>query len=139
MGDANPLRGYSLWRMNRLRISSVILATLAGAILCPTAAQATPSSGITAVTLAQGAIPDVLKPFASGADNYVAREITIAPGGTTGWHFHDGRVLGFVKEGTLTHPGADCAPHIFNQGDFIDEPSGADKFHAGRNLSLIHI
>ncbi len=102
--------------------------------MIPAAAQATPSSGVTAVTLNQGAIPAVLKPFVAGASNYVVREITIAPGGSTGWHFHDGPVLGVVRAGTLTHPGSDCVPTIYSTGAFINEPAGANNVHVGRNL-----
>ena len=118
--------------MRPILLCGVVVAV--GSALLPATASATPSSDITAVTLTQGAIPAVLQPFVSGASGYVAREITIAPGGTTGWHYHDGPVVGVVRSGTLTHPGADCVPQIYSQGQLIAEPNGADKFHVGRNL-----
>lgn len=64
----------------------------------------------------------------------VAKQITIAPGGTTGWQHHDGPVVGIVEAGTLTHPGADCKPVIFETGALINEPSGQVNTHVGRNL-----
>src|SRR6516162_3506617 len=71
---------------------------------------------------------------ADGTD-YVFREITIAPGGSTGWHWHDGRLYGVVKQGTLTHNMSDCSiDGIYRAGDSIAEPSGADHVHIGRNL-----
>ncbi|HET6986079.1 MAG TPA: hypothetical protein VFI00_05660, partial [Kribbella sp.] len=66
----------------------------AGLALVPATADATPGSGVTATILAQQTV---------GGKDYILREITIAPGGSTGWHFHDGTLYGFVKQGTLTH------------------------------------
>lgn len=67
--------------------------------------------------------------------DYVFRQITIAPGGSTGWHWHDGRLYGVIKEGTLTHDAADCAVDgVYPPGAGIFEPSGADHVHIGRNL-----
>lgn len=39
----------------------------------------------------------------------ILREITIDPGGSTGWHWHDGNLFGVVRQGTLTHNLADCS------------------------------
>lgn len=39
--------------------------------------------------------------------DYIFREITIAPGGSTGWHSHDGQLFGVVREGVLMHYRAD--------------------------------
>jgi quercetin dioxygenase-like cupin family protein len=70
----------------------------------------------------------------NGTD-YVFREITIAPGGSTGWHWHDGRLYGVIKQGTLTHNMADCSVDgVYQAGDGIFEPSGSDHVHIGRNL-----
>jgi quercetin dioxygenase-like cupin family protein len=71
---------------------------------------------------------------ADGTD-YVLLEITIAPGGSTGWHWHDGRLYGVIKQGTLTHNMSDCSNDgTYYAGDSIAEPSGADHVHIGRNL-----
>ena len=64
----------------------------------PTAA-AIPSTGVEAVTISQATVDGI---------DYITREITIAPGGSTGWHYHDGRVYGVIREGTLTHDAANC-------------------------------
>ncbi|MEV0297884.1 cupin domain-containing protein [Nocardia sp. NPDC050710] len=96
-------------------------------------AGATPGTGVTAVTLGRAQIPAGLSPMVAGTD-LVVREITIAPGGATGWHFHDGPVFGFVRAGTLTHPGPDCVATVYRTGDFIDEPAGAWNVHIGQNL-----
>ena len=114
-----------------VRVSAI---TAFGVLAVPSLAYATPSSGVTATTLTQGAIPAVLAPYVGGATDFVVREITIAPGGTTGWHYHDGPVIGVVRQGVLTHPGPDCVPVIYSAGDVIDETAGAGNVHEGSNL-----
>ncbi|MFC9439928.1 cupin domain-containing protein [Nocardia sp. NPDC057030] len=110
------------------------VAIMLGAALCAgIPAGATPGTDITAVTLAQAQIPAGLLPFVAGTD-LVVREITIAPGGSTGWHYHDGPVFGIIRAGTLTHPGPDCVAPVFHAGDFIYEPEGDWNVHIGRNL-----
>lgn len=98
---------------------------LASAIVIPGTAAATPSSGIEAETLVQSTL--------DGKD-YVTRELTVAPGGTTGWHYHPGQVFGVIKQGTLTHYRGDCSVDgVYNAGDAISEGSGDGYVHEGRN------
>lgn len=92
----------------------------------PATASGTPSEGVTGEILAQTTI---------GGHDYVLRRITIAPGGTTGWHFHDGMLYGLVTEGTLTHYKSDCTiDGVYGTGGTIVEPSGPGYVHRGRNL-----
>ncbi len=121
-------------QLTRTAIVAMGCALAAVAIPAGTAG-ATPSSGISAVTLGSADIPAGLLPFISGPGEATAREITIKPGGTTGWHWHDGPIFGIVKSGTLTHPGSDCKPVIYRAGDFINEPAGIRNTHRGVNLT----
>jgi quercetin dioxygenase-like cupin family protein len=66
--------------------------------------------------------------------DYITREITIQPGGSTGWHYHDGRVFGVVREGTLTRTMKDCSVVASPEGAAVTEDSGSDHTHIGRNL-----
>lgn len=92
----------------------------------PVTAQATPSSGVTGTIIFSTTV---------GHTDYILREITIAPGGSTGWHFHDGTLYAVVKHGTLTHNESNCAVDgVFHAGDSLVEPSGAMHVHIGRNL-----
>jgi len=101
---------------------AVATAGLAGA----TAASASPSAGLHVVTLSQNTVDGI---------DYVTREITIAPGGSTGWHYHDPIVYGIIRAGTLTWAPADClAVKTFPAGSAVAEASGADHVHLGRNL-----
>lgn len=96
-----------------------------GAVLFTASAAATPNSGIEADTLVQSTL--------DGRD-FVTRELTIAPGGTTGWHYHPGQVFGVIKQGTLTHYKGDCSVDgVYNAGDSISEGSGTGYIHEGRN------
>lgn len=100
-------------------------AILSGVIAAPPAASATAAHGVTATVLWQQS---------AGVD-YVFREITIAPGGSTGWHWHTGQLYGVINEGTLTHYAADCSVDgVYPAGAGVFEPSGADHVHIGRNL-----
>jgi quercetin dioxygenase-like cupin family protein len=106
----------------RLRVTLLTLMPL----LFPATAAATPADGVTATVLSQAA---------RDGHDYILREITIAPGGSTGWHWHQGRVYGVIKAGTLTHDAANCTlDGVYNAGDPITEPPGPDHVHIGRNL-----
>lgn len=91
----------------------------------PATAFATPSINTEAVVISQATFDGV---------DYITREITIQPGGSTGWHYHDGRVFGVVRQGTLTRTFADCADVVSPVGSAVTEDSGADHVHVGRNL-----
>ncbi|WP_284746556.1 cupin domain-containing protein [Amycolatopsis sp. RTGN1] len=103
---------------------TLFAATALAVTLASGTASATPGSGVAGTILAQKTI---------GHTDYTLREITIQPGGYTGWHFHDGTLYAYVKAGTLTHNLADCSiDGIFGTGRaFTEKP---DQVHIGRNL-----
>jgi quercetin dioxygenase-like cupin family protein len=96
------------------------------AVALPPIASATSGHGVTAALLSQ---------TTRNGQDYILREITIDPGGSTGWHWHDGTLFGIIRQGTLTHNLADCSTDgVYGPGDAISEPSGSDHVHIGRNL-----
>jgi quercetin dioxygenase-like cupin family protein len=106
-------------------VGMVVAGAVASAVLvAPEAAEATPPSDVSATLISDVTI---------GSTDYVLREITIAPGGSTGWHYHDGPVLGLMRSGTLTHVDSDCSVATYRTGQIIIEPKGADHVHIGRN------
>lgn len=113
--------------MTRVRwLISVSTAVIAVPLLSAPSAAATPGIDLTAETLASATV--------NGHD-YVTKQITIGPGGSTGWHWHPGRVFGVIRAGTLTHDVADCSVDgIYPTGAPITEDSGPDHVHIGRNL-----
>jgi quercetin dioxygenase-like cupin family protein len=113
--------------MDRVRVATLVASSL---ILVPIGlvapASATPGVGVEAVTLSQATY--------KGQD-YVTKEVTIAPGGSTGWHWHPGRVFGVIREGTLTHAVANCSiDAVYPAGSPVTESTGPDNVHVGRNL-----
>ena len=103
----------------------LITATVPVSMALSPAAAATPSENADAVIVSQATVDGV---------DYITREITIQPGGSTGWHYHDGRVFGVVQEGTLTRTMKDCSVVVSPEGSAVTEESGADHTHIGRNL-----
>jgi quercetin dioxygenase-like cupin family protein len=89
-------------------------------------ASATPSVSVDVETLSQATV--------DGQD-YITKQITIAPGGSTGWHWHPGRVFGVIREGTLTHDAANCFQDgVYPAGSPVTEGTGPNNVHLGRNL-----
>jgi quercetin dioxygenase-like cupin family protein len=100
-------------------------------LIAPARTSATPVRGIEAVIVNRESL---------ASNDYVVRDITIAPGGSTGWHWHDGELAGVIKQGTLTHNASNCSVDgIYHVGDAIIEPAGADHIHIGRNLGLVPV
>lgn len=131
--DATRSRMGNAQLMSSLR-RAVLAATALAAVtvaVAPAVADATPSYGVTATIISKTTV--------DGTD-YILREITIAPGGSTGWHYHDGTLHAYVAQGTLTHDMSDCAVDaIYHSGDTFVEPSGADHVHIGRNLGTVPV
>jgi len=65
-------------------------------------AAGTPSSGQTVEVLAAGHLPDRFKLDTKGPVDLVTLKVTVAPGGTSGWHSHGGAVVVTVASGTAT-------------------------------------
>ena len=88
-------------------------------------ASATPGDGVEAITFSHSSL---------GGKDYITKQITIAPGGTTGWHYHPGQVFGVIKSGTLTHYDSGCSiDGVYRVNDPITEGSGSGYVHEGRN------
>ncbi|MET9249921.1 hypothetical protein [Nonomuraea sp. NPDC003709] len=67
--------------------------------------------------------------------DYIIRRITLPPGQTTGWHYHQYTIFGVVQNGTLSHFDASCkSDGGYKKGSTITEPGGAKYVHIGRNL-----
>ena len=73
---------------------------------------------------------------APGAGEVVVQEITIGPGGTTGWHSHPGPVVVVVKQGTITYirsAGGECVGTPYSAGTAFVDP-GQGHAHTAFNL-----
>ncbi|MEU6257067.1 cupin domain-containing protein [Streptomyces sp. NPDC047043] len=110
---------------NALR-TAVVGTIVTGTVLtCGTAGATPPGPGVTGKLISTTTI---------GNTDYVVREVTVPPGQSTGWHFHDGPVYGFVRQGTLSHYHSDCAEDgVYKTGTTVREPGGPSDVHLGRN------
>src|ERR1700754_4967091 len=99
--------------MKTVRCFALVAAAIApvSAVLLPTAS-ATPAENTDAEVISQATV--------DGMD-YIIRKITIQPGGSTGWHYHDGRVFGVIREGTLTRTMDDCSVVASPEGSGVTE------------------
>jgi quercetin dioxygenase-like cupin family protein len=110
------------------------MACVTAVAIVPSAALATPGSGVSATILAKGTSEDGLKIRTKGRTDVIVRTITIDPGGSTGWHYHLGKLIAVVQSGTLTRTMADCSVETATAGQSFVEPDGAKHVHIGRNL-----
>ncbi|WP_033295648.1 cupin domain-containing protein [Amycolatopsis jejuensis] len=111
------------------RLAVAAATTVAAAVAVPAVADATPPKGVTGTIVWQSTL---------GGKDYILREIKLAPGGTTGWHWHDGTLYAAVRQGTLTHNLSDCSVDgIFSAGQTLTEPSGSGHVHIGRNQGTV--
>jgi quercetin dioxygenase-like cupin family protein len=128
-----------------------------GASLYIGIAWATPASGFTSTTTAEGRLEGIevsnhmtfpenapselkgklwesLQQTRGPSDLYVQSNVW-APGGTTGWHTHPGHSLIIVTEGAVTaydmHDPS-CTPHVYKAGMAIVD-AGGDHVHVLRN------
>ena len=140
---------------------AVIGVTLATAVEFSARLLATPGSGFSASTIAQGRFDDidvasqVLREFGDStprkdlwlslqktkgpSDLFVQNNLWV-PGGYTGWHTHPGHSLIIVTEGAITaYDGDDpsCTPTVYTAGmGFVD--AGGDHVHNLRNEGTVN-
>jgi hypothetical protein len=133
-----------------IRKRRVIVAVFAGVFLVSGAALATPGIGIiSAPVQARGTNAEELnihsdagiKLKTRSSVDFVTQTITIAPGGTTGWHSHPGPVLVTVKTGALTLVYANdptCAGQVYSAGEsFVDR--GDENIHTALNRGTTNV
>ena len=109
-------------------------------------ASATPGGGIVAAPVIARATVDAdnfkLKLHDSSNPADVAiQQVTIAPGGFTGWHTHPGPAVVLVKSGSFTLYEADdlsCMGRTYTAGEsFVD--TGYGNVHIGRNEAMTNV
>jgi hypothetical protein len=128
-----------------IRMRRIVVAVLAGLFGVVGVALATPGVGIIGAPVhARGTNAELLnihseagiKLKTKSSVDFVTQQITIAAGGTTGWHSHPGPVLVTVKAGALTLVYANdptCAGHTYRAGEsFVDR--GDENVHTALNL-----
>lgn len=126
--------------MNRLlATTSVGIGAVLVCLGVPGVASATPPSGVTAQTLEHWSFPFVPGSAEIEGTDLTIRRIEIAPGGTTGWHFHDGPVYAYVETGVLSRTLSDCSVVSTAAGIVVAEDVGGDHVHEGTNFGAVPV
>jgi quercetin dioxygenase-like cupin family protein len=100
---------------------ALVSVGLAGVVTAMTVAPggATPPSGLTNIPLARGTnTTDGSIPLKAGSDVALA-QITVNPGGSSGWHSHPGGAIVVVQQGSLTvyeSVGSKCETTTYTAG-----------------------
>src|SRR5215470_17563389 len=129
----NPERSKRI--QTRLKLAFLVVIVGAAAAYSSTLL-ATPPSGLTNTPLARGTnTSDGTIPLQFGTDVAMA-QITVVPGGSSGWHSHPGGAIVVVKTGTLTvyqSTGNKCDTTTYNAGQaFVERPGEVDDvFNTG--------
>ena len=129
-------------RTHRFRLAATVASAAVMVLLFAGSALGTPGGNvISAPILARAGFDtrvDVKVKFARDghmvvsnapeSGDVVVQEVTIGPGGTTGWHSHPGPVVVLVKQGTLTYvraDGGECISTPYPAGTaFVDPGQG---------------
>ena len=128
----------------RRRWLLLLLIGVVGAAVYGGIALATPPSGLVNILLARGT--DASKgtlPIQMGTDVVMA-QITVDPGGSSGWHSHPGGAIIVVKQGTPTvyrAIGSQCQSTTYSAGDaFIERPGEVDDvLNAGTAPYVLYV
>jgi quercetin dioxygenase-like cupin family protein len=117
--------------MRRRWLLLVLLLGVVGAAVYGGIALATPPSGLTNLPLARGTdVSHGTIPLQVGTDVTMA-QITVVPGGSSGWHSHPGGAIIIVKQGELTvyrAIGSRCEISTYSAGQaFVERPGEVDQ------------
>jgi len=124
-------------RSTSRRALALVLVSTAVA-LAAGVALATPPSGETPTPLARGAlvapanvntkvIGGRVRIKTQGALDAMMLQVTLAPGGTGGWHSHAGPLISIVTQGTLTIIDSHCNRHDIPAGQAFISPGTTAK------------
>lgn len=111
-------------------LMSIGLAGVVTAMTLATSA-ATPPVGLTNLPLARGSnTSDGTIPLQAGSDVAIA-QITVNPGGSSGWHSHPGGAIVVVQHGSLTvykSVGSQCQSTTYTAGQaFVERPGEVNQ------------
>ena len=109
-----------------IRVKFVVLSWAVVSLAGVTAAIATPPSGnISRNDLATGKVTDAINIQRTDPSDFYIQDVTIDPGGNSGWHTHPGPEYSIVKAGTvILERGPDCKPVTLTAGQGFFNPGG---------------
>src|SRR5437867_12391477 len=116
------------WALLSAGLASVVTAVTVAVTVAPS--WATPPSGLTNTPLARGTdTSHGTIPLQFGTDVAMA-QITVDPGGSSGWHSHPGGAIIIVQQGSLTvyeSVGDQCQTKTYTAWQaFVERPGAVD-------------
>jgi quercetin dioxygenase-like cupin family protein len=118
------------------RLPILVVASLMGTVAFAATTLATPDSGLTRAPYGRGVHAEAGTVEIEAGKETVVYSLTLASGGSTGWHTHPGAVIFVVKSGTLTQYGLDgpaCTAQTLEAGQAYIAPAHAHHPHLFRN------
>jgi quercetin dioxygenase-like cupin family protein len=122
----------------------VVVGIVGVAVYAAGSVLATPPSALVNILLARGTdASDGTIPIQVGTDILMA-QITVDPGGSSGWHSHPGGAIIVVKQGTPTvyrSIGSQCQSTTYSAGQaFIERPGEVDDvLNAGTAPYVLYV
>lgn len=121
----------------------VMLSVLALALVPIATAFATAPTGLTTVLLGRSTYGrgldvkhnHVVVQKTRGSADFATLQITLAPGGSSGWHHHPGVVLVSVVSGSVRFYDTDCTYQTYDAGDAFVEAS--DQAGLAKNIGSV--
>jgi len=105
---------------------------------CTAAPQDFAMSGLSSVVIARATMAPAFSIDVAAATDILNQTITIAPGGSTGWHGHPGTTIVAVSAGTGTFVHSDCTTSTYTAGmAFLDTPGTQHNFRNDGTVPLI--
>jgi quercetin dioxygenase-like cupin family protein len=103
-------------------IAVVVTLVLAVGAISAGLSLATPGASIVTAEFGRKTVPQFKASMGEG--DIVISEISLAPGGYSGWHSHPGKVVGAVQRGALTLYRSNdptCTGHTYTAGQIFTE------------------
>jgi quercetin dioxygenase-like cupin family protein len=105
---------------------------------CTSAPQDFTMTGLSATPIARGTFAIPLNFNVAAETDILNQTITIAPGGTTGWHGHPGTTMVVVSAGTGTFQHGDCTTSTYPAGTaFLDVPNTVHQLRNDGTVPLV--
>jgi quercetin dioxygenase-like cupin family protein len=129
-----------LKRVGPIVVLSAVIALLAGA-----PALATPPTDAVSTLLARGSLGQLEAQHdgvevrrADGEADVAVFEVTLGPGGSTGWHHHPGVGLASVASGALTVYNEECDKTVYEAGEgFVESREEPMLVHNQGNVDAV--
>jgi quercetin dioxygenase-like cupin family protein len=114
-----------------------LIATFCTWMLSATVALATPASLFVAAPIARATFGGAMTATQTAGAQSVIQQLTIAPGGHSGWHSHPGATVIFVQAGTFSLYDDKCAKSVTEANRGVVEPGGHVQLARNEGTGLL--